>query len=192
MRMVCPADPADDSHVMSSIISSENYVEHALKCRLPVMIGALGVYLTGQFSNEQKKAKVTLCTIPDILNSCSKTEKKKEMEKEPLKMNNIGYILYNISFVQRCRFIMNISSCCSSCSLKSVPCSITISKLVTLWTVNSDSGTLPLMMTCSSVPLQDQRDWNHADSVNFFWPASFVINNMCWTLGGWSSCTVLV
>ena len=23
--------PADDSHVMSSIISSENYVEHALK-----------------------------------------------------------------------------------------------------------------------------------------------------------------
>ena len=28
MWIVCPAD---DSHVMSSIISSENYVEHALR-----------------------------------------------------------------------------------------------------------------------------------------------------------------
>ena len=34
---------ADDSHVMSSIISSENYAEHALKCHLPVVIGAFRV-----------------------------------------------------------------------------------------------------------------------------------------------------
>ena len=40
MWIVCQAD---DSHVMSSIISSEKCEKHALKCRLPVVIGALRV-----------------------------------------------------------------------------------------------------------------------------------------------------